>query len=151
MAAARRPPDRRPDRVGNVGISKWGMGLCRNPYHHGSLRANPHRAEPGEDHTMRAVLAFAVLLLAACSSSPKVIEPSADAEEIRVATGTVVQVELPSDERVRSVAIGNPKISATSEGNVVSISASPDASGETNMILRTTSGRSYQYRVVVDR
>lgn len=99
----------------------------------------------------RTVIAAAIFLLAACSSSPKVIQPSSTSEEIRVVTGTVVQVELPSDQRVRSVAVGNPKITATPDGNVVSISAAPEAVGETNMILRTTSGQSYQYRIVVDK
>ena len=100
---------------------------------------------------MRAVLALAVLVLAACSSAPRVITTSADAEEIRIVLGTAVQVELPADERVRSVAIGNPKITAKSEGNVVSISAAADAVGETNMILRTASGRTFQYRLVVEK
>lgn len=100
---------------------------------------------------MRAIIAASILLLTACTSSPKVIKPSMDVEEIRVVTGTVVQIELPLEERVRSVAVGSPKITATADSNVVSISAAPDASGETNLILRTASGRSFQYRVVVDR
>jgi hypothetical protein len=105
---------------------------------------------------LRTVLAtlVAVLALAGCSSSsPKVIQATADLEEVRLIQGMATQIEMPAGERVQTVTIGNPRmVAAERSGDVVSLLGG-EGTGETNAIIRTVDagGRSrvYQYRVVV--
>ena len=94
------------------------------------------------------------LALAACASgSPRVIQASADAPEIRLTVGMATQIEMPDSGRVQSVTVGSPSlVSADQAGDVVNLVAKGGA-GETNLIIRYRDDdnriKVYQYHITV--
>jgi uracil phosphoribosyltransferase len=63
------------------------------------------------------------------------------------------QVEMPEDNKVQSVVVGDPELlTATQSGDVVSLVAKGGA-GETNLIIRARESdgdiKVYQYRITV--
>jgi len=97
----------------------------------------------------------AVLVLDACASSaPRVVQATRDLEEIRLVPGMATQIEMPANERVHSVTVGNPAlVTAERTADVVSLMAN-GAPGETNLIIRGSDSegrtRVHQYRITVE-
>ena len=101
-------------------------------------------------------LSCAMLLdVTACSSpEPKVIQATSDSPVIRLAVGMATEIEVPADNRVKSVAVGNPSmVTATNSADVVNLIYSGQI-GETNLIIRCSDSdghiKVYQYRIVVE-
>ncbi|MDD3370841.1 MAG: hypothetical protein PHE27_03330 [Alphaproteobacteria bacterium] len=103
-----------------------------------------------------AFLLTAALVLSACSAAqPRVIQASASNPDIVISVGMATQVEMPDQERVVSVAVGNKDlVSAEREGDVVTLSGKNEE-GETNMIIRARDDdgdiKVFQYRVIVQK
>lgn len=99
-------------------------------------------------------LFLAVLALAACSSSsPRIIQATTNMPDVHVTVGMATQVEMPEDNKVQSVVVGDPELlTATQSGDVVSLVAKGGA-GETNLIIRARESdgdiKVYQYRITV--
>ncbi len=73
-----------------------------------------------------------------------------------VTQGMATQVEMPEDETVGAVVVGNKELVAVErDGEVITLSAKGDVLGETNMIIRTRDDggkmRMYQYHVTVQK
>lgn len=99
------------------------------------------------------VVACAVLGACGSSSGPRIIQSVSGNPEIVVTVGMATQVEMPEQERVASIAVGNSElVTAEKDGDVITLSANKE-SGETNLIVRARddSGKTkvYQYHVVV--
>ena len=97
---------------------------------------------------------LSVALTACASDKPRVVQATADAEDVHLTGGMATQIEMPGDQRVQSVVTGNPAlVSAEQAGNVVNLVPKDGASGETNLIVRTLDdegdSKVYQYRLDV--
>ncbi|HEU0117668.1 MAG TPA: hypothetical protein VFR09_03465 [Alphaproteobacteria bacterium] len=101
-----------------------------------------------------AILVVACAALMACAQEqPRIIQPTANASEIRLSGGMATQVEVPNGSRVQSVTVGDPTlITAEHVDNVVNL-VPKNKSGDTNMIVRTIDNggdvQVYQYRINV--
>jgi uncharacterized lipoprotein YajG len=99
-----------------------------------------------------ALLGF--FALAACAASqPRIIQPSADSQEITLTVGMATQIEMPDQGKVQTIAVGNPSlVTAEKDADIVSLTAKGGA-GETNLIVRARDEdghiKLYQYRIVV--
>lgn len=94
------------------------------------------------------------ILLTACSSDkPRIIQAGSDMTAVRLTEGMATQIELPNNNRVQSIVVGNPSlVTADHTDNVVNL-LPKEGSGETNLIVRgqNSSGEVeiYHYRIVV--
>ncbi len=101
-----------------------------------------------------AIVVAASLMLAACASGqPRIVQATADMQEIRLTPGMATQVELPDSMHVKSVVTGNPAlVTAERADNIVSLVPKAGA-GETNLIVRSVDddgdAKVYQYRLIV--
>lgn len=100
-----------------------------------------------------AILAACLITAACASDQPRVIQTSSGAANIDLTAGLATQVELPANERVQSVVVGNTDLVSTSQdGDVINLAAKAGA-GDTNMIVRATDedgdAKVYQYRITV--
>jgi hypothetical protein len=101
-----------------------------------------------------ATILIASLALAACaSSSPRIIQASSGAPDLRLTKGLATQVEMRDEERVQSVAVGDPSlVTAEQSSDVVTLVAKGNA-GETNLIIRARDEdnriKVYQYHITV--
>jgi Flp pilus assembly secretin CpaC len=103
--------------------------------------------------TTATVLMVSLALAACASHSPRVIQASSDASDIRLSKGLATQVEMRDEERVQSVAVGDPSlVSAEQSSDVVTLVAKGNA-GETNLIIRARDEdhriKVYQYHIIV--
>jgi hypothetical protein len=98
-------------------------------------------------------LILSVALSACASDKPRIVQATANMDQVRLTSGMATQIEMPNSGRVQSVVTGNPSlVTADHVDNIVNL-VPKEGAGETNLIVRAVddSGDStvYQYRIIV--